>query len=174
MYSFPQVRRFLTFSKKVAPVSEFSESFFPVWSSDESNTRVTLKYDTPEHQETSVNWEEVSSTVYTLEDHLKWIFAFYTVIREKDVRRFLESNEFLIPPVFTTFLTIKKYFSYSKVTLDVETDYEYPSHQELAAHVVTNIPLEGAFRQLKQFDDHWLEVMPKQAMLKFYVDLRFE
>ncbi len=172
--SFPQIQRFLTFSKGVAPVSEFSGSFFPVWPCDELDTRVALKYDVPEQQEINSNWEEMISAVYTSEDQMKWIFAFYAVIREKDVRGFLENNEFLIPPVFTTFLSIKKYFSYSKVTLDVETDYEYPSHQELAAHVLTNIPLEGAFQQLKQFDDYWLEMMQKQAILKFYVDLRFE
>jgi hypothetical protein len=173
-FSFLREQSFLAFSEEVAPVLEFSKTFSPVWPFDESNTGVILKHDEPEQREINVDWEETSLLGFTLKEQLNQIFVLYTIIHEEDVRRFLENNEFLIPLVFSTFLNIKKYFSCSKVTLDVETDYEYPSHRELAAHVVTSLSLEEALQQLEEFDDHWWLLVAKKVKSKLYVDLRFE
>jgi hypothetical protein len=102
-----------------------------------------------------------------LEDAL----ALYTVPQPEEVQDFLEKNSFLIPLVSATYENIRKYFSsYSKVTLDLETDPE-DGTESLAAHVVTDLPLEEAYKQLKQFDWQWWLNVLDQAQSKFYVNL---
>lgn len=102
------------------------------------------------------------------------ISALYTITQPEEVTDFLENNPFLIPLVSSTYQNIRKYFSsYSKVTLDVETDAE-DGTKSLAAHVVTSLPLEEAHKQLKQFDWHWWLNVLKQAQSKFYVDMELE
>ena len=52
------------------------------------------------------------------------VLALYTTIHPEEVKDFLETNSFLIPLVSATYQNIRTYFSYSKVTLSVETDDE--------------------------------------------------
>lgn len=105
---------------------------------------------------------------------IEGVLALYTTPHPKEVQDFLEKNPFLIPLVSATYQNIKKHFSsYSKVTLDLETDVE-DATESLAAHVVTSLPVEEAYKQLKQFDwQWWLDVLD-QAQSKFYVDLDLE
>jgi hypothetical protein len=101
------------------------------------------------------------------------VLALYTPIHAEEVQEFLESNSFLVPLVSATYQNIRKHFSFSKVTLDVETDDE-DGTESLAAHVVTSLPLEEAYKQLKQFDWQWWLNVLDQARSKFYVDLELE
>ena len=98
------------------------------------------------------------------------IFALYTIAQPEEVQEFLEENSFLIPLVSATYENIRKYFSYSDVTLDLETDPE-DGTESLAAHVVTDLPFEEAYKQLKQFDWQWWLNVLDQAKSKFLVDL---
>ena len=99
------------------------------------------------------------------------VLALYSVSKQEEVQDFLEQNSFLVPLVSATYENIGKHFSsYSKVTLDLETDPE-DATESLAAHVVTSLPVDEAYKQLKQFDwQWWLNVMD-QARSKFYVNL---
>ncbi len=101
------------------------------------------------------------------------VLALYTVPQIEEVRDFLEKNLFLIPLVSATYENIRKYFTYSDVTLDLEIDPE-DGTECLAAHVVTSLPVEEAHKQLKQFDWQWWLKVLKQAQSKFYVNLEFE
>lgn len=101
------------------------------------------------------------------------VFALYSIAQPKEVEDFLEKNPFLIPLLSATYQNIRKFFSYSKVTLDVEIDDEYGT-ESLAAHVVTSLPLEEAYKQLKQFDWQWWLNVLDQAKSKFYVDLELD
>jgi hypothetical protein len=98
------------------------------------------------------------------------VLALYTVTETEEVQDFLEKNPFLIPLVSATYQNIRKYFSYSDVTLDLEIDPE-DGTACLAAHVVTSLPFEEAYKQLKQFDWQWWLSVLGQARSKFYVDL---
>src|SRR5215472_12131104 len=104
---------------------------------------------------------------------LEDVLALYTTVRLDEVQDFLAKNPFLIPLLSATYQNIRKYFSYSRVTLDVETDDE-DGTETLAAHVVTSLPLEEAYKQLKQFDWQWWLSVLDQARSKFYVDLELE
>ena len=101
------------------------------------------------------------------------VLALYTVSQAKEVKIFLEQNPFLIPLVSATYENIRKYFTYSDVTLDFEIDPE-DGTESLAAHVVTELPLEEAYKQLKQFDWQWWLNVLDQAQSKFYVDMELE
>jgi hypothetical protein len=98
------------------------------------------------------------------------VLALYTVPQPEEVQDFLEQNAFLIPLVSATYENIRKYFTYSDVTLDFEIDPE-DGTECLAAHVVTSLSLEESYKQLKQFDWQWWLNVLDQAKSKFYVDL---
>ena len=99
------------------------------------------------------------------------VLALYTISQPEEVQEFLEKNSFLIPLLSATYENIKKYFSsYSDVTLDLETDPE-DGTESLVAHVVTSLPFEEAYKQLKQFDWQWWLNVLDQAKSKFFVDL---
>lgn len=101
---------------------------------------------------------------------LEDVLALYTVPQIKEAKDFLEKNPFLIPLVSATYENIRKYFSYSDVTLDFETDPE-DGTECLIAHVVTSLPFEEAYKQLKRFDSQWWLNVLDQAKSKFLVDL---
>src|ERR1700730_5023829 len=82
------------------------------------------------------------------------VLALYTVPQPEEVQEFLEKNTFLIPMVSATYENIRNFFSYSDVTLDLETDPE-DGTESLAAHIVTSLPLEESYKQLKRFDWQW-------------------
>jgi len=101
------------------------------------------------------------------------IFALYTIAQPEEVQEFLEENSFLMPLVSATYENIRKYMSYSDVTLDLEIDPE-DGTESLVAHVVTSLPVEEAHQQLKQFDCQWWLNVLDQARSKFYVNLEVE
>src|SRR6516162_3045842 len=80
--------------------------------------------------------------------------ALYTVPEPEEVQDFLEKNSFLVPLVSATYENIKKFFSYSDVTLDLEIDPE-DGTESLAAHVVTSLSVDESYKQLKEFDWQW-------------------
>ena len=100
------------------------------------------------------------------------VLALYTTLHPEEVEEFLEKNAFLVPLVSAAYENIVKYFSHSQVTLDLEVDDE-DFTESLAVHVITDLPLEEAYKQLKQFDRQWWLNVLDQADSKFYVDLRF-
>jgi hypothetical protein len=173
-YSFPKIQRLPAFLKRILPAAKMPESLPPVESFVESDTRVDAQLSMQEQQELTVNGEEMASPFLESDIRMEQVLALYSIEDLKAVESFLEENTFLIPLLFATYLNIVKYFSYSQVTLDVETDYEYPTHQELAAYVVTNLPVEEALQQLERFDEQWWLNVLDQAQSKFDVDLRFE
>jgi len=101
------------------------------------------------------------------------VLALYTTLHPEEVEEFLEKNSFLVPLVSATYQNIERFFSYSRVTLDLETDVE-DATESLAAHVVTSLSVEDAYKQLKQFDRQWWLKVLQQAKSKFYVNLEFE
>jgi hypothetical protein len=98
------------------------------------------------------------------------VLALYTVPQPEEVQDFLEKNPFLIPLVSATYENIRKYFTYSDVTLDLEIDPEDRT-ESLAAHVITSLSVEESYKQLKQFDWQWWLNVLDQARSEFYVNL---
>ncbi len=173
-YSFQKTHLLPSVLKRILPVAKMPESLPAVESFVESDIRADAKLNMQEQQELTVDGEEIASPFLENDIQKEQILALYSIKDLKSVESFLEENTFLIPLVFATYLNIVKYFSYSKVTLDVETDYENTTQQALAAHVVTNLLLEEAFQQLKEFDEQWWLNVSDQAQLKFYLNLEFE
>jgi len=101
------------------------------------------------------------------------VLALYTTRQPGEVQDFLEKHPFLVPLVSDTYENIRKYFSYSDVTLDLEIDPE-DGTESLAAHVVTGLPVEDADAQLKEFDRQWWLNVLEKAKSDFYVNLEFE
>jgi hypothetical protein len=173
-YLFSKMRHLPAFLKRIPPTAKMPEYLPSVESFVESDTRVDAQLSIQEQQELTVNGEEIASPFLENDIRMEQVLALYSIKDLQAVEGFLEENTFLIPLLFTTYLNIEKCFSYSKVTLDVETDYEDATHQELAVYVVSNLPLEEALQQLERFDEQWWLNVLDQAQSKFDVDLRFE
>ena len=113
------------------------------------------------------------STYYIFEAQLQLLELIYSFRKPREVKRFLDTYKFLVPLLLEAYFEIGKYFPNPRVFLEIDTDPEETSDQQLVAFITTNCSPNETLGKLKQFDeDWWLDALDRaQTKLCINVDM---
>jgi hypothetical protein len=80
----------------------------------------------------------------------------YYIVSKTGVFQFLRLNTYLYKVLIDAHIVLSNIFYHNaKITLKLMTDGENDNHQELIAHIHTELSAEDALEKLDEFDEQW-------------------
>ncbi len=119
------------------------------------------------------NWRRgAGSTALEQEKSIEVLADLYTFRDYVQVANFLRQNPFLIGLLMRAYKEVQRYFGFNvEVALEVFTDPEAETEQELFALIQARLPLQEDIDLLERFNEEWwLDALPA-ARCKLTIDL---
>ncbi|MBV9691689.1 MAG: hypothetical protein JO202_18485 [Ktedonobacteraceae bacterium] len=98
----------------------------------------------------------------------------YSFSNKEKVLGFLETKQFLILLLLEARFHIAKLFPGSEVFLEIDTDPETTTDEQLVAFIATSLPSNEAFARLKQLDEDWWLNALDRAQGKLCITVEFQ
>ncbi len=122
-----------------------------------------------------IEWYEVDETSATgvIPERSTLLENYYTFRDPITVRSFLVQHSFLIPFLFEARVKISEYFADTQVALEVVTDPESVSDDQLVAIIVEASSPDEAFDRLERLDNEWWIDAVGRAKGKLCINVEF-
>ncbi|MBV9020754.1 MAG: hypothetical protein JOZ71_08565 [Ktedonobacteraceae bacterium] len=120
-------------------------------------------------------WQQKSTSIfYAFEAQHQRLEAVYSFRNKQKILRFLETKQFLILLLLEARFHIAKFFPGSEVFLEIDTDPEAPTDEQLVAFIATSLPSNEALARLKQLDEDWWLNALDRAQGKLCITVEFQ
>lgn len=143
-------------------------SYINTYESSESSSRFLIE--AKQKTRTKSSQKQRTSRNYQL---LSRLGRMYTLSNSSKLLRFFDENRYLINVVIEAHEELRKRFPSEELLLEVVSDPEADSCDELFAYILTSLPVEDALQRLNDLDDQWfLDELDRTNGL-FNFNLRF-
>jgi len=106
-------------------------------------------------------------------DILRKLRGKYKLSNPSKLLSFFEKNSYLIPVVIEAYEELKERFPSEKLVLEVVSDSEDDSCDELFAYINTSLPVEEALQKLDDLDEQWFLNKLDETKGLFNFNLKF-